>query len=73
LVTLTDFVAPNQFFLDFIDQGAEIAKRPIDGSRSNKYMFPYFREKIKHFCPPYYLLWTSVLLGSYKFVCGFSA
>jgi len=61
------------FFLDFINQGAEIAKRPINGSRSNKCMFPDFIEKIKHLCLPYCLLWTSVLLGTYKFVCGFSA
>jgi len=38
-------VAPHQFFQDFIDQGAEIAKRPTDCSKSNKHMFPDFIKK----------------------------
>jgi len=69
LVSLTDSVATHQFF---IDQGAEIAKRPTDGSKSNKYMFLDFAEKTKHLCLPYCLLWTSVL-GAYKIMRGYSA
>ena len=52
-----------KYFIGFINEGLEVAKKPTDGLRENKVLSPAFIDMIKSRSLPFCLLWSSILLG----------
>jgi len=49
-----------KYFIGFINEGLEVAKKPADGPRENIYLSPAFIDMIKSRCLPYCVLWSSI-------------